>query len=439
MRFLGAFLVFLPVLIYLLRNRRKAFFSPGVAFSWLYVIKVVMAVLVYSNISLIDEDDDFLKKALCSDNSFFEYCLLQSLSYMIVIWAIHKTTKSLGIKKRLHVPLHNKKLGRRYFFLGCCFYVMGVIGFLLIMSKVGGILFFFSNLQYRRSLVEDLDFENMLLSVLNYAPLLIIYSKSLMRKNIGVLDVIMIVVAGLMTGLGGRKALLMIVIGSAFIYNFTVKEINIKKFLTPKYIVGFFCLFIFFSFYSKLRKEGAAEELLLNPTEFFVENQSEGIVSALTGESYVPFFVGVVNHFENHDYWYGRSFSGLLTAFIPSSFYPAKPAVDDGMYLYSIAQGRGDINPPMPAKSLDYTSWPLETFGSMYANFGPLGVLLGMLIVGLVIGWFYNKMVTSNYDFFYIAMYIQVLFTFEMSTLRIVQVLISFVILKILSVILNKV
>ena len=107
------------------------------------------------------------------------------------------------------------------------------------------------------------------------------------------------------------------------------------------------------------------------------------------------------------------------------------------MYLYSIGQGRNDILPPMPTKSLDYSSWPLETFGSMYANFGPLGLLFGMAIVGLVIGWFYKKMVMSDCNFFYIMMYIQVLFAFELSTLRIVQIIISFVIIYILSILIK--
>lgn len=438
MRFIGSIFILLPVVIYLIRHRHASFFSPGVTFSWLYVIKVVIAVLIFSNTSNVDKDNSFLQNALLSDDCFFEYCILQSLGYCLIIWGIN-IVKIPKVKTYFeHVSKYNRKLGNKYRIIGYIFYIIGVVAFMSIMNKVGGILFFFTNLQHRRSLVEDLDFENMLLPFLNYAPLLLLYSKSLMRKKIGIIDILLILLAGIMTGLGGRKALLMIVIGCVFVYNFSVKPVVLKRFLKIKYIFGAFVLLIFFLFYSKLRSEGAAEQFVSNPTEFFESNKSDGITNALTSESYVPFFVGVVYHFKDNNYWLGSSFTGLVTAFIPSSLYPSKPPVDDGMYLYSIGQGRRNIKPVMPTKSLDYTSWPLETFGSMYANFGPLGVLLGMLLVGLVIGWFYKKMVLSNFNFFYIAMYIQILFTFEISTLRIVQIIISYILLNMLSLFINR-
>ena len=113
--------------------------------------------------------------------------------------------------------------------------------------------------------------------------------------------------------------------------------------------------------------------------------------------------------------------------------------VDDGMYLYSIAHGRPNVKPVMPAKALDGTSWPLETFGSMYANFGVFGVFIGMLLIGMIIGWSYRKMVLEKFSFLWLLMYIHILFSFEISTLRIFQTFIFFISIFVISFIVKKI
>lgn len=92
----------------------------------------------------------------------------------------------------------------------------------------------------------------------------------------------------------------------------------------------------------------------------------------------------------------------------------------------------------MPTKDLDGTSWPLETFGSMYANFGFIGVVMGMLLLGCVISYTFKKMVYSDYEFKYVIFYIMILFTFEISTLRIVQALITFAILSFVQIVIRR-
>ena len=173
------------------------------------------------------------------------------------------------------------------------------------------------------------------------------------------------------------------------------------------------------------------EAFFNDPMTYISENTKE-IGDQIRGESYVSVYTAAIYHAEDCGYWYGKSFLGLITAPIPSSFFNDKPPVDDGMYLYSICNGR-NVEPVAATKSLDGSSFPLETFGAMYLNFGPVGVLLGMFVVGLAIGFAYYKMIKKNGDFMSLLMYVIVLFTFEMSTLRIFQVLISFVMLYIIS------
>ena len=427
----------MPVLLYFLCNKKRDFFCPSTAFSFLYILKIVIPTVIYSfpeNIPIADEF--FLEKSLCNDDVFIKYTIIQSIGYCMVLIGIRtfKTRRSFtGVKETKECISDS----RRYIFWGYCFYILGVIGFFMIMSSVGGIKFFFSNLGLRTYLVRDLDFETYLLSLLNYAPLVLIYSKKWTKERIKLLDVVLVILAGIMVGLGGRKALIMLVIECAAVYHYVVNPIKIKKILNFKVIILCCLLFLFFTTYSKLRTPGAFEEFINDPVEFYQGENEGGLTKTMAGESYVPFYVSIIDYFDNNNKWDGASFLGLLSAFIPSSFYPDKPPVDDGMYLYSLAHGN-KVNPPMPTKDLDGTSWPLETFGSMYANFGFIGVVMGMLLLGCVISYTFKKMVYSDYEFKYVIFYIMILFTFEISTLRIVQALITFAILSFVQIVIRR-
>lgn len=437
MRLFSLVIIIAPVLLFFVCNKKKDFLNPSTAFSLLYILKIVIPTIIYSfpeNIYMAD--DFFLERSLCNDDVFSKYAIIQSIGYCVVLVGISmykmKRTNKIDIDE-----IERSSDGREYRFWGYCFYLLGVIGFFMIMSKVGGIIFFFSNLGLRTYLVKGLNFETYLLSLLNYAPLILIYSKKWTKDRVTFLDVILVVFAGLMVGLGGRKALLMLVIECAAVYHYVVKPIKAKQIFNFKVITICCLLFIFFTTYSKLRTPGAFEEFVDDPIEFYVGKNEGGLTKSLAGESYVPFYVSIVDYFDCNNKWNGVSFLGLLSAFIPSSFYPDKPPVDDGMYLYSIAHGN-IVTPPMPTKALDGTSWPLETFGSMYANFGFIGVIVGMLLLGCIISCAFKKMVCSNYQFKYVIFYIIILFTFEISTLRIVQAFVAFVMLSLVQFVIKR-
>jgi len=146
----------------------------------------------------------------------------------------------------------------------------------------------------------------------------------------------------------------------------------------------------------------------------------------------------IIDYFKTHALWLGKSFIGLVTAIIPSSLYTGKPPVDDGTYLYSICQGRTNIVPPMSFGNLDGSSYPLETFGSMYANFGIVGLFVGMIVLGGIYGYAYRKIKKNSYDLFSVVIYTQIIFTFQLSTLRIFQLFEIIVVFKIITAVVDR-
>jgi len=424
MREIVCILALLPFITWILTHKRsKDIAAPYNLYTLLYILNIMLPVILYMNSDASKNIRlDFIREAVLNNFTYSSYIILQTLSYYLVIFGAkikikNKTPIMTNIEEET-----DKSIQKKYKYIGIIMWIIGAIAFFRIMHRVGGIYFFFTNLKYRASLTRDLDVLSWILPFVNYGVLFIVYSYKGTNKSLNIKLIILIVVSGIMSGLGGRKALLILLIESLLLYHYCVKKIEIKRILKFRYISGILILYLFFIVMSKFRTDGAFESFLENPFVFVMETNG-GILSTIKNESYVRYYIAIVEYFKTHDFWMGRTFLGLITAFIPSSLFPAKPPVDDGTYLYSIANGRTDIIPPMPFNKLNGSSYPLETFGSMYGNFGIIGLVVGMILLGVVYKYFYKKMIGSSYSLFSVVIYTQVIFTFQLSTLRIFQLL----------------
>lgn len=427
MRWACAVVSLLPLITFLIFHDKKDLFGPKNIFSLLYIVGIIIPIVYYSDkANCLTVGNAYLFDALNNDSEFFKYVVLQTLSYHCVMAGIGLVSKN-EICGNQRQPNDLVELSS-YKFWGYLFVIAGLIAFSLIMRKIGGLAYFISHLQSRTYLVRDLDVLSWILSLAQYGCLLIIASRIDREKPINLGVIILIVMVGLMCGLGGRKALLILVVEAIVIYHYMFKQITISDILNPKIIFALLAILVFFLVLSDLRAEGAFDRLANDPLSF-ISSSFSGLTSSLVGESYVPFYVKVVEYFNLHELWGGSSFLGLISAFIPSGLFPNKPPVDDGAYLYSICQGRNGIVPPMPFNQLNGSSFPLETFGSMYSNFGAIGLAVGMVILGIIYGLVYKKMHSTSCSLFWTIMYLQVIMTFQLSTLRIFQFIECFVLM----------
>ncbi|WP_300453056.1 O-antigen polymerase [Fusobacterium sp.] len=437
MREVIGFFSILPLITWLLFSKKNSdIANPYNLFTFLYIINIMIPIILYIN---IDSDQFitkvYIKEAVEENLIYIKYVILQTISYYLVV---------LGIKLKIRSFTSNFKDYRinnllEYRYIGIILWIIGVLAFFKIMNQVGGIKYFFTHLQFRTILMRDIDFLSWLLPFMEYGILFIVYSYRGKEKVINnKLIFVLIFFTGIMSGLGGRKALIMLLIEVFLLYHYCIKQVNIKKILKLKYVFIIFLIYIFFTLMVKFRIEGAFVEFLENPLSF-IKNSNEGILETIKNESYVEFYMVIIKYFRTNEFWRGRTFLGLVTAIIPSSIFPNKPPVDDGTYLYSICNGRTDIVPPMAFNKLDISSFPLETFGSMYSNFGIVGLFLGMIILGMVYKYFYRKMKEKSYNLFNTIIYIQVIFTFQLSTLRIFQLFSIIIPLYILTFCIDKI
>lgn len=93
-------------------------------------------------------------------------------------------------------------------------------------------------------------------------------------------------------------------------------------------------------------------------------------------------------------YWEGETYRPLLTAAIPRMFYPDKPQELAGA-VFGLRYGFTETE-------LDATSFNIPWIVELLANFGPFGVITGMGLFGLFLGFLnhvFNSRAASNLEF----------------------------------------
>ena len=96
-------------------------------------------------------------------------------------------------------------------------------------------------------------------------------------------------------------------------------------------------------------------------------------------------FAAVIDETPNRiPYWGGETYKPLVTMFIPRIIWQNKPEEKVGQ---SFGHRYGFINP-----TDDVTSWNLPWITEMYANFGSVGVVFGMTLVGCLLAFLEAKL-----------------------------------------------
>jgi len=93
--------------------------------------------------------------------------------------------------------------------------------------------------------------------------------------------------------------------------------------------------------------------------------------------------VVILDYFEKNDFWMGKQYLTLLTAFIPRSVYSDKPVVDGGRLVLGMFQGY-DVSPLSSVEELPTTGWP-EGNLSGYMNFGVPGFVFLTILNALLV------------------------------------------------------
>jgi len=154
-----------------------------------------------------------------------------------------------------------------------------------------------------------------------------------------------------------------------------------------------------------------------------IRDSSIAIVDVFEEFSFISRDAFVYTHYTVENMYYGRTLLNLLAAPLPSRLFSWKPPTDDGIYLANFI--RGDYVAP-PSRELPFwSSVPFSSQGSLYANFGILGVIIGSLMTGMIYEHAYTVLKEARFHISMIYIYYVVMYKFAFSSKNITQCLIA--------------
>ncbi|PMM86133.1 O-antigen polymerase [Vibrio breoganii] len=260
-----------------------------------------------------------------------------------------------------------------------CF-LFGIILYVIFIFKIGGLINLWENSYLRTQLTAGLGYYQVLYTFfLNIACCLSLTSKPKPIKNFEFI-IYLVITVFVLVSLLQRSPVITLLFALIVTYNFSMKPVKLK--------IGFFnfillsFLLIFTAYTSEFRGEEITIDKVMskNPSELIVKN----VFSRLTP---IDRYIVSVGYVDKYEYWYGSSYLGLLTSFIPRGLYPDKPPIDTGVYIEYMKTGE-EVNLPLDSDKIPVSSSPPGIL-SGYLNFGIVGIISLSFISGFVFGYIY--------------------------------------------------
>lgn len=399
------------------RVKFKDNFHPIVLASFLNLISIVpyLFLLTIGKIQLSEKVTSHYTFTTVEE-SIFKFTMVYLIGYCSLLAGMMIVSFNKKEKTNIEFLDFKKNNIRIQFFIPMI--IIATLGaYLHFLNKIGGLNYLLNNLELRAQMTSGNGYILSAMPLMTLSILLLIYTY---WKNSGLfirmlLSFLVIMNILIETSLGGRKSTLFIIIFILLISNYSIKKV---RFLSLKVVLSIFAGSVYFVTVPILRSSGGFFENISN----LGQSMSSSLTNLFLGLSYIDHYVLILNNFNLSNFWLGKSFLDMFFAPIPSFIFPNKPPIDDGMYIRSIAEG-WEVTPNSSRLDLFQSSWPPETFGVMYLNFGIVGIILGFFLLGYIYQKMYNAMLSSNYSFFSIYLYGFVVLNFEFSNLRIVQLL----------------
>jgi len=413
----GFILGIILILIFIVSYRKtKDVFSPMCIFSTFQFLRYVPNIITakYEYFYYLDEFNTF--KLMC-----IELIVIFSVTigYLFHDKKLHSNCKKFEVRKRNETI----SLGVILFI-----YIIGLSSRLLVIYKSGGIQYIIRNAGVAYMGLSSGFGYIMSLSNLMLISMLMLLDKIKLRSRL-IYKFLLLLLASIYAFtyllFTSRSPVLEMVMILAFGYNYLIKKYKISDVLKPRFIIFTLLILSFIVIMPIIRTTNNGNVLSAKEISNELKENFKNLFDEFSNVGRDAF---VYDYFNLHNFWWGRSYLNLLKAPIPSSIFPDKPPIDDGMYLNQLLHGY-TVDPNQGRTSL-YVKYsiPFSTQGAMYANFGIVGVIISEFLLGMLYAKIY-KLVIDTRDIFAIILYQLIIYQLELTTLSIAQTLIPLVII----------
>ncbi len=396
--------------------RKDDLFAPIKFITLLYILRN----LSYLVVLYFDETTfpDYVLQSIGTDleNALPQYTLVQTLAFSSLLLGI------IIINKR---PLHRKFITlndyRALHKTSYILYILALVGYVKFLFDVGGLYNLISNLDSRIELQSgaySLIFRDLFIFGIIIRIKLYGVNKSIVNKILVAVFILTAILAS--SSLGGRRGSVFIILVALTSYHFYVSKIVVKKINKVRALLLVLGLTMYTFLIPALRSNRGLERIVEGELNVFDEVDAGELVSYF---SYTYIDIFAANYFNANNRW---NFTTLWT--IPLNLDVTRPRhmrppIDEGVYFYNIARYNLELTPPTERYRMHLVSMPIENFGFGYANGLIPGVILSFFGLGVIYKYSYNIFLGSALNPMVLFLYLFVLFTFNFSSLRIMNLI----------------
>jgi hypothetical protein len=313
-----------------------------------------------------------------------------------------------------------------------------VLFYMLFLNKVGGLTLLIANISNKSTFVQGTALYRTGFFVAAFLAIGVFIEGKSRRdsKNWSTFKLLLIVLFcfALLASFGERQKPILLLIYTALLWNYKINNIKI---FNVKLLISFVALIVFSSLAPVLRQPDAIELYLQDPLLAF-QDAIPYLGEIFKRFSDIDLSIFVYSQFKSFDdYWVLATLKDFFTGFIPMSIFADKPPLDSGVYIYNMAIGNSvDIGSPF--KNMFPVGWPLSRVTSGYVNFGYAGILIFAPLTGIILKYFYQLMLESNFSAVPVLLFTTLIFSnFGLSNAYVFNLLIIFICCLTLSFILN--
>lgn len=397
------------LLLFLLITDRRLFsrniFSPGSIFIYFAALPALSNLyfaffedkfneLVLSQVALIYQDGFYVNVALLMAifGNILTYCGL-------LIGFFSKDKIFSFVLNRLFVLRAFELIGgserqkeKVIFWFGFVVMVSGLFAYAVFLEMIGGLYALWAELHLRSVKNAGLGYLQTFFMVAVQLGVILMLSVTFKRSQKLFSTMLSLLAVAIFGSMGARGPVVIFLISSLLLYHFKINKIN--RLFSPQLLLLALIIPIFVVTMLQFRSHSYEElsqdigSLVMNS----IDSLEGGFIARV---GHLERDVVILKYFEDHDFWWGKSYLGLIYAPIPRSMFPEKPPNDTGMYLRTMALGN-TVNPPQPITSLDSSGWPEGNWAG-YMNWGFPGFFLFFFVSGLLFGKFYKYLVKYRF------------------------------------------
>lgn len=308
-------------------------------------------------------------------------------------------------------------------------FCVGALSKIYLLIRSGGIRYIWANINQRTVMLSGNNYINSL-EVLMIIACALILEKYLSedKKKYGVTLIFFCVTTSLLLlSFGGRSSFVKLAVLLFIVINYRYKHFDIRTVFKPKYVVLLIILSLVIVMIPMVRNKDFSN--IYQSPGLWIKEALKNLSNVFESISAVDRDMMTYDIFAERDFWYGKTYLGLLYAWIPRSLFADKPPVDDGVYLANLIRGYY-VEPVMPYSQITlHSSSPFSSFGIMYANFGIIGIVLGALILSSIYFYLYKKMTLKGNDIGSVLIYGYLMLAFGLSIHSILSLLIPSIII----------